>query len=143
MSADPPSGLDLAAVDGIWPQLVSKVREEAGPRRYALFRETRPIGVEGATLVLGIGAHLSFHLAQLQEDDRLAGVVTRTAGELLGGAVAIEYRSVNGEPEPSKETSDEIPETTPDKDDLDDTGEGAIDPAEMIVDMLGGEIIDD
>jgi len=143
VSPDPPVGLDLAAIDGVWPQLVSKVREESGPRRYALFRETRPIGVEGATLILGIGAHLPFHLAQLQEDDRLTGVVTRAAGELLGGPVTIEYRPVNGEPKPAVADDDEIPEKTPDKDDLDDTGEGAIDPAEMIVNMLDGEIVDD
>ncbi|MCJ7726269.1 MAG: DNA polymerase III subunit gamma/tau [Acidimicrobiia bacterium] len=141
--AGPPPGMDLAAVDGVWPQLVSMVREEAGPRRYALFRETRPIGVEGAKLVLGIGAHLPFHLAQLQEDDRLTAVVTTAAGGLLGGKVTIEYRAVNGDTEASGDGEDEIPAKTPEKDDLTDTGEGAIDPAEMILDMLGGEIVDD
>ena len=142
-AADPPAGLDLAAVDTVWPQLVSKVREESGPRRYALFRETRPIGVEGARLVLGIGAHLPFHLAQLQEDDRLTGVVTRAAGELLGGVVTIEYRAVNGDSDPPEDADDDPSEKTPDKDDLDDTGKGAIDPAEMVVDMFDGEIVDE
>ena len=143
MPSGPPSGLDLEAVDGAWPQLVSMVHEEAGPRRYALFRETRPIGVEGAKLILGIGAHLPFHLAQLQEDDRLTAVVTAAAGSLLGGTVTIEYRAVNGDTESPADGEDEIPERTPDKDDLADTGEGAIDPAEMVLDMLGGEIVDD
>jgi hypothetical protein len=137
----------VEAVDAVWPQLVSRVREEAGPRRYALFRETRPVAVEGSTIVLGIGAHLPFHLAQLQEDDRLGGVVTRLATELLGGAVSIEYRAVNGDPEPAEPPEDgdddDLPAETPDKDDLTASEEGAIDPAEMIVDMLGGEILDE
>ena len=141
----PPSGLDLAAIDSVWPQLISKVREEAGPRRFALFRETRPVGVEGGTLILGIGAHLPFHLAQLQEDDRLTSVVTNAAGGLLGGVVKIEYRPVNGESEPAAKSpvEEEIPEKTPSKDELTDTGEGAIEAVDLIVDMLDGEVQDD
>jgi DNA polymerase-3 subunit gamma/tau len=145
--AVPVEGLDVAAVDGAWPQLVSRVREEAGPRRYALFRETRPVAVEGSTVVLGIGAHLPFHLAQLQEDDRLAAVVSAAAADLLGGSVTIEYRPVDGEQESAGavdgEEEDRPGQQVPDKDDLSDTGEGAIDPTDLIVDMLGGEVVDD
>ncbi|MCB2223534.1 MAG: DNA polymerase III subunit gamma/tau [Actinobacteria bacterium] len=146
----PAEGLDLEAVDGVWPQLVSRVREEAGPRRYALFRETRPVAVEGSTLVLGIGAHLPFHLAQLQEDDRLTAVITSAAAALLGGAVVVEYRPVDGEAHPAApgggtaEAEEDDPEAeVPDKDQLVESGEGGIDPADLIVDMLGGEIVDD
>ncbi|MCJ7726440.1 MAG: hypothetical protein MUP76_08660, partial [Acidimicrobiia bacterium] len=60
-----------------------------------------------------------------------------------GGVVTIEYRPVNGDPDPSGETDDDPSEKTPDKDDLDDTGQGAIDPAEMVVDMFDGEIVDE
>ena len=142
-AAPPPENLDLAAVDAIWPQLISRVREEAGPRRYALFRETRPVGVEGSLVVLGIGAHLPFHLAQLQEDDRLNAVVTAAAGELLGGQVTITYRPVNGDPEPVAEAEEEIPARAPDKDDLAEAGDGGIDPTDLVVDGLNGEVVED
>jgi len=33
---------DLSTVDGIWPALMSRVRDEAGPRRHALFQVCRP-----------------------------------------------------------------------------------------------------
>jgi DNA polymerase-3 subunit gamma/tau len=142
-AAPPPENLDLAAVDVIWPQLISRVREEAGPRRYALFRETRPVGVEGSLVVLGIGAHLPFHLAQLQEDDRLTAVVTAAAGELLGGQVTITYRPVNGDPEPVAEADEEIPARAPDKDDLSEAGDGGINPTDLVVDGLNGEVVED
>ncbi|HSL84095.1 MAG TPA: DNA polymerase III subunit gamma/tau, partial [Thermoanaerobaculia bacterium] len=155
--AAPASGLDMEAVDAAWPQLVSLVRDEAGPRRYALFRETRPIAVEGATIVLGIGAHLPFHLAQLREDDRLTAVVEGAAASLLGGAVAVEYRTVDGDPLPRGSSAGAgedggggedggdggTPERVPDKDQLTDGGDGGIDPTELLADLLGGEIVED
>jgi hypothetical protein len=129
-------------VDAVWPPLVARVRDEAGPRRYALFREVRPAGVEGATVVLGVPVHLQFHLAQLQEDDRLTEIVTSIASELLGGSVTIDYRFLDGEDEPAVPEPDP-PSKAPDKEDLDDGGEGAIDPTDLVVDLLGGEVVDD
>jgi len=139
----PPEDLNVEAVDAIWPQLIARVRKDAGPRRYALFRETRPVGVEGSLVVLGIGAHLPFHLAQLQEDDRLTNVVASAASELLGGQVTITYRPVNGDPEPAAEAEDEIPARAPDKNDLTDSGDGGIDPTDLVVDLLNGEVVED
>ena len=106
-------------------------------------RETRPVGVEGALVVLGIGAHLPFHLAQLQEDDRLTAVVTAAAAELLGGEVTIAYRPVNGETEPVAEAEEEIPARTPDKNDLAEAGDGGINATDLVVDGLNGEVVED
>lgn len=138
-----PEGLDLDAVDAVWPPLASRVREEAGPRRYALFRETRPVGVEGATVVLGVPAHLPFHLAQLQEDDRLTAILSSVASDLLGGGVEIAYRAIDGEHGAAAPDVHEDPDRAPDKDELDDAGDAAIDPTGLVVDLLGGEIVEE
>lgn len=138
-----PEGLDLAAVDAAWPPLASRVREEAGPRRWALFREVRPVAVDGATVVLGVPAHLPFHLAQLQEDDRLTAILVSVASDLLGGAVSIAYRVIDGDPEPQADAATDDSDRAPDKDDLAEAGDGGIDPTDLVVDLLGGEIVDE
>ena len=119
------------------------MRDEAGPRRYALFREVRPTAVEGATVVLGVPAHLPFHLAQLQEDDRLTEIVVAVASELLKGKVSIGYRARDGEEEAAAAETDQEPSKAPDKEDLAEAGEGGIDPTDLVVDLLGGEVVDD
>ncbi len=136
MAAD----IDPDAVDAIWPALVARVRDEAGPRRHALFRETRPGGVVDGTLVLEVPSHLPFHLAQLSEDDLLNGVVSAAAGQLLGAKVKVVYRQ--GEP-PVPARLDHTLQRAPDKDSLLEEGEGGIDPADLLRDMLGGEIVDE
>ncbi len=137
----PVEGLSLDDVDKIWPALVARVRDETGPRRHALFRESRPVAVEGSTIVLGVGEHLPFHLEQLREDDHLNAIVVGVASELLNGGVDVTYRP-EGAPPPQPEAE---PEETkaPDPDDLLPGGDGGIDPTDLVVDLLGGEVVGD
>ena len=137
-----PASLSLEAVDAAWPAIMARVREEAGMRRHALFREARPVEVDGDRLVLEVPANLPFHLAQLGEDDRLNSIVAAAASEALEGTIRLEYRvgaedSTTAAPKPAE------PERAPDKDQLLDSGEAEIDPAGLVIDLLGGEIIDD
>jgi len=141
--AAPAEGLTLDAVDDAWPAIMAHVREEAGPRRNALFKEARPAAVEGSVVVLEVPEHLPFHLAQLQEDDALAAIVGEAAGKALGGAVRLRYRAGEARDEPAAEREDETPDGVPDKDTLVDNGEGAVNAAELVVDLLGGEVVEE
>jgi DNA polymerase-3 subunit gamma/tau len=134
--------VDLPAVETIWPALVARVRELAGPRRHALLRETRPAAVEDGKLVIEVPGHLPFHLAQLREDDRLNAVVDSAAADLLGAAVGIVYRS-GAAAEPAAAASESRPDRAPDKDSLLEEGSDTLDPAELLRDLLGGEIVED
>jgi hypothetical protein len=140
-------------VDAAWPAIMARVRDEAGMRRHALFREARPAEMEGSRLVLELPAHLPFHLAQLGEDDRLNAVVVAAASDALGTRISLTYRSADGDPslaEPASTTAadpviedDVEPEPTPDKDQLMDADDAANDPAGLVIDLLGGEVVDE
>ncbi len=139
-AAPPPPDLDLATVQSVWPALVTRVRDTTGPRRNALLREAQPAAVEGATVVLTVAEHLSFHLEQLKADEELRQVVEREAAELLGGAVRVDYRA-----EPAQEASPDggEPATVPAEHELVEAGEGGIDPEALVVDLLGGEVVEE
>ena len=133
------SGLDLATFETVWPALVARIREEAGPVRHALVKVAAPVGVDDGVVSLALPAHMPFHLERLREDAELQGTMADIAGELLGGAVRIEF--VAGDAE-SDATSAEEPVRAPDESQLaaaaDDGGE---DPADIVVDLLGGEVV--
>jgi hypothetical protein len=131
--------VDLPAVETIWPALVARVRELAGPRRHALLREARPAAVADGTLVIEVPGHLPFHLAQLQEDDRLNTIVTSAAADLLGAGIGVVYQS-GAEPAPVVESQ---PDRAPDKDSMLEEGSDTLDPADLLRDLLGGEIVED
>lgn len=135
----------LDAVDSAWPAIMAKVRDEAGMRRHALFREVRPVAVEGNRLILELPAHLPFHLAQLGEDDHLNAVVTAAASEALGGNVRLEYRSADGDASLAHpvEPEEQPDEPVPDKDQLLDASDSENDPTDLVIDLLGGEVIDE
>jgi DNA polymerase III subunit gamma/tau len=121
-----------------WPVVVARVREEAGPRRFALFREATPDRAEGATLTLTVPG--PFHRDQLTEDDVLRGVVTAVLSDVAGTAVTVRYEAGDGAPSLDPvETED----GAPDKDELIESSAGAIDPAALVVDLLDGEIVSD
>jgi hypothetical protein len=137
-AAPPPPGLDLAAVETIWPALVERVRKDAGPRRHALFRACRPAAVEGARIVLEVPANLAFHLAQLAEDRQLGEIVGRIAASLLGGAVTVIYRPGDGDEHPGSAGG---LLRAPDKDLLAESEEAPADPAAVVTEFFGGEIV--
>lgn len=121
-----------------WPVVVARVREEAGPRRFALFREAMPDRAEGAVLTLTVPG--PFHRDQLTEDDVLRGVVTAVLSDVAGVAVTVRYEAGDGTPSPERV---ETEESAPDKDDLIESSAGAIDPTALVVDLLDGEIVSD
>ncbi len=108
--------------------------------RHALIRVAVPTAVDDGIAVLSIPAHMPFHLERLREDRALIEQMAAIATDLLGGTIGISFAE-GDEPPPAAE--DVEPPRAPDKDDLDTEGEAAQDPADMVVDLLGGEIISD
>lgn len=131
----PVEDLTLEQVEAVWPAIVAGIRDHLGPRRLAFFREASPIGVDGATIVLGVPAHLGFHLSQLQADPAVAQTVAEKAAEMLGGAVAVRFTGADQQPATE-------PDTIPDKDHLQDAGD-AIDPGALVEGLLGGQVIEE
>jgi DNA polymerase III subunit gamma/tau len=133
-----PVDVDLTDIVDRWPVVVARVREEAGPRRFALFREAMPSRFEASTLVLGVPG--PFHRDQLTEDDVLRGVVTTVVSDVAGAAVTVTYESNDesgstaGDPDP--------PARAPTAVETIETDEGAIDPVKLVVDGIpGSEVI--
>jgi DNA polymerase-3 subunit gamma/tau len=137
----PAADVDLATFESAWPAIAARMRDLAGPSRHALLKEARPVSVADGTAVLELPAHLPFHLQQLRADSELHELLGRAAGEFVGGALRIEFRA-QSETSPEGEASIE-PTRAPDKDELVEEDEGAIDPTDLVVDMLGGEVIDE
>ena len=135
----PITGLTLDVVETAWPEVVAKIRDEVGPRRFALFREVRPAEVTDSTVVLEIPASLPFHLARLGEDDALNATAVRVLGEVLGGGVRLAYRS--GAAHDATAINPE-PHRAPHRDTLTGEGEGAIDPAALMAHLLDGEVVE-
>ena len=117
------------------------MRDLAGPSRHALLKEVRPVSVDSGTAVFELPAHLPFHLQQLRADSELHELLRQAAGEFVGGSLEMEFRAQT-ETEPAGEESLE-PARAPDRDQLAENDEGAIDPTDLVVDMLGGEVVDD
>ena len=116
------------------------MRSLAGPSRHALLKEVQPVRVESGTVVLELPAHLPFHLQQLRADTELHQMLQQAAAEFVGGSVNVDFRAHEGggTPHPDPE-----PTRVPEKDDLAARDDGAIDPTELVVDILGGEIVDE
>ena len=138
-AATPPAlGLELGAVETIWPALIERVRKDAGPRRHALLRACRPVAVEGSRVVVEVPANLPFHLAQLAEDREFDAIMGRLAATLLGGSVTVVYRAGNGEEHlPYGDGSLRVP----DKSQLAEGDEGTADPAAVVTEIFGGEVV--
>ena len=147
---EPPAPLPAAAVSmeqfrSIWPGLFGGLRELLGARRWALFRETEPGGVDGSRLIIHV--RHDFHLASLRSDPAVAAVVATKAGDLLGGTVSVEFRPADEttplpSPAPS-ELSEEDDETVPDKDSMAEASSDPTDPFELVESELGGVVIDE
>lgn len=132
--------VDIATFESVWPAIAARMRDLAGPSRHALLKEVQPVRVESGTVVFELPSHLPFHLQQLRADAELHEILQQAAAEFVGGSIAVDFRahSADATAPPAPE-----PVRAPDKDDLMDEDEGAIDPTELVVDILGGEIVDD
>ncbi len=140
VAADPPlTDLTLEQVAIAWPELFATIREDVGVSRQALLRAAAPAAVEGNTIVLHVPEHLGFHLMRLQQDDDLKARLGKAAGSILGGGVKVDFRP--GDVASGVEAPEE-PARAPDKDDLED-GAAQSDPADLVADILGGEIVED
>ncbi|MGI8823563.1 MAG: DNA polymerase III subunit gamma/tau [Acidimicrobiia bacterium] len=128
---------DLAAVEEMWPQLVARVREDAGPVRHSLVKVAAPQSIKGGTITAALPSDQPFYLERLNKEGDLAATVARIASELLGVAVTVAWTTADGLPKPHRAE----PEPDPSADELVDSAEGAVDPASIIADVLDGEVV--
>jgi hypothetical protein len=120
---------------------VARIRDDAGPRRFALFREVRPGEVAGDTILLEVPENLPFHLARLGEDDALNTVAARVLGEVLGGGVRLKYRmSATLGMAPLPTIAEQL--RAPDPNTLSEAGAGGIDPTTLLADLMDGEVVE-
>ncbi len=132
-----PAEFDLGAFETVWPALVARVRDTAGPVRHALVKVATPASVDDGVVTLEIPAHMPFHLERLREDRELQDQMTAIAADLLGGAVGLAFASG----EDAVAAAPDEPSRAPEKDELLAEGDDIPDPADMVVDLLGGEIV--
>jgi DNA polymerase-3 subunit gamma/tau len=130
-----PADVSLAEFQAAWPVIVATIRTQFGARRHAFVKVAEPVAVEDGVAVLTLPAHQHFHLEQLNADRELLTALADIAADQLGGRITIEFRSGDGE------SVEPEPERAPDKDRLLDDGSGPEDPADLIADMLGGEVV--
>ncbi|MFV2001067.1 MAG: DNA polymerase III subunit gamma/tau [Acidimicrobiia bacterium] len=137
-----PSQDDLTFDDfeRVWPAIAATIRQDVGPRRHALLREATPVAIEGNTVLFEVASHMHFHLEQLKSDAGITEAIVNATADRLGQQVRIAFRSA----EEGQETRDDEQELVPDKDELLEAGdEEANDPARVVLDILGGEIVSD
>ncbi len=139
VSAPPPAKVSMDSFRSIWPGLFGGLRELLGARRWALFRETEPGGVEGSTLIIHV--RHDFHLESLRGDPAVAAVVATKAGDLLGGAVSVEFRPAEGVI--GDESDGEAHDVVPDKDAMAESTSDSTDPFKLVADELGGIVIEE
>lgn len=145
----PPATVTMESFRSIWPGLFGGLRELLGARRWALFRETEPGGVEGSTLIIHV--RHEFHLASLKSDPAVAAVVATKAGDLLGGSVTVQFRAADGVTPADGTTSieggardaDGEDDEVPDKDSMAEASADSTDPFKLVEDELGGIVIDE
>ena len=137
----PVADVDLATFESAWPAIAARMRDLAGPSRHALLKEVRPVRIDNGTAVFELPSHLPFHLQQLRADTQLHELLARAAAEFVGGTLEMEFRAQSDTIPVSEDVSD--PARVPDKNELLEEDEGAIDPTDLVVDMLGGEVVED
>jgi hypothetical protein len=137
--AAPP--LEFGQLQSVWPGLFGGLRDVLGARRWALFREVVPGGVDGSTIILHV-PHF-FHLEQLQADPVVEKVVATKASDLLGRPIIVRFVA------PDSESGPATPDTSEDMD-VDLAGEqlfeapaGPVDLTKLLEDELGAELIDE
>jgi DNA polymerase-3 subunit gamma/tau len=134
---------DLAPVSNdrlneIWPALFGGLRQLLGARRWALFREATPGGMEGNSLILHVAQ--DFHLEGLQRDAATTALVATQASDLLGRPVAVEFRKAGAAPFPVGEEDSRL---ELDKDRLFEAPAEAGDPTSLLERELGATFVEE
>jgi DNA polymerase-3 subunit gamma/tau len=140
-SPGPPSAsasepITLAEFERVWPAIVATIRTDVGPRRHALLREAEPTEVNNGVVVFEVAEYKHFHLEQLKADEGIATAISSIGEEQLGKPLSATFRA-SAPAEAKVEADEEIP----DKDQLLTDDEGGLDPASLLLDVLGGEIV--
>ena len=138
-SVPPAKDLDIATYESAWPAIAARMRDLAGPSKHALLVEAQPCAVDGNTVTFELPSHLPFHLERLRADKPLHQLLAQAASEFVGVATEVAFRAKDGAavvapaPEPTR---------APDKDSLETEDDGSNDPTNLVVDILGGEVVD-
>ena len=122
----------------IWPALFGGLRQVLGARRWALFREATPAGIEGNSLILHVAQ--DFHLEGLQRDAATTALVATHASDLLGQAIGVEFRK-SGVVSPPGE--DALSRIELDKDRLSEAPPDAGDPTALLERELGATFVEE
>ncbi|MBA2336321.1 MAG: DNA polymerase III subunit gamma/tau [Acidimicrobiia bacterium] len=130
--------LDLAQVEAVWPNLVARVREDAGPVRHSLLKVAVPQSVAKRTITVALPADQPFYYQRLSQDTDLTATVADIASTLLGVGVTVSWTTSD---RPQRGPGDA--ETMPGHGELVDSSEGAIDASAIVADLLGGEVVSD
>jgi hypothetical protein len=126
----------------IWPALFGGLRQVLGARRWALFREATPAGVEGSRLVLHVAQ--DFHLEGLQRDQAVTALVATQASDLLGTVVTVEFRKSGVGPTEGGQSSDEsLTQVELDKDRLFEAPAETLDPTSLLERELGATLVEE
>ena len=125
-------------VNEIWPALFGGLRQVLGARRWALFREATPAGIEGNSLILHVAQ--DFHLEGLQRDVATTALVATHASDLLGQTIGVEFRK-SGVISPPGE--DALSRIELDKDRLSEAPADAGDPTALLERELGATFVEE
>lgn len=137
------SELTLGEFERAWPSIMATIRQDVGPRRHALLREAQPARVDNGVVYFEVAAHMHFHLEQLKADSGIEQAIVTAGLEQLGQPVRVAFQSADNSPTTPTGSGEPI-EAVPDKDDLVASEDNAApDPAAVVLDILGGEIVAD
>lgn len=101
--------------------------------------------------ILTLPTHQHFHLEQLNADDQLLQALESITAEVLGRTVKLQFRSDDdtaalaaddGEDGEDGEAAEREPTRAPEPDQLDE-GSNREKPEDLIVDMLGGTVVEE
>jgi DNA polymerase-3 subunit gamma/tau len=137
---DRADSLTFGEFEKAWPAIMATIRQDVGPRRHALLREARPVAIDNGVVQFEVAAHMHFHLEQLKADTGIEQAIVTAGMDQLGQPIRVAFHPADSTEEPETE----LVERAPDKDALvaaeDDS---APDPAAVVLDILGGEIVAD
>jgi DNA polymerase-3 subunit gamma/tau len=139
-SREPQTSVPVSAdrLNEIWPALFGGLRQVLGARRWALFREATPAGIEGNSLILHVAQ--DFHLEGLQRDAATTALVATPASDLLGQTIGVEFRKSGVVSPPG---DDALSRIELDKDRLSEAPADAGDPTALLERELGATFVEE